>query len=94
MGIQENENSFFTCYLKVVLDDSISHYYWKVWKLEKMYGWYFWRPNDSIKSKRNAFSGHKQDRLIKVFTDKQETSKGPLTFLNVKNLKEVKEGCL
>ena len=27
MGIQGNENSFFTCYLKVVLDDSISHYY-------------------------------------------------------------------
>ena len=38
MGIQRNENSFFTCYLKVVLDrfswnlefvsdDSISHYW-------------------------------------------------------------------
>ena len=29
MSIQENENSFFACYLKVVLDDSISHYYGK-----------------------------------------------------------------
>ena len=27
MGIQGNENSFFTCYLKVVLNDSISHYF-------------------------------------------------------------------
>ena len=27
MSIQGNENSFFTRYLKLVLDDSISHYY-------------------------------------------------------------------
>ena len=26
MSIQGNENSFFTCHLKAVLDDFISHY--------------------------------------------------------------------
>ena len=35
-----------------------------------------------------------QNDRIKVFTDKQVTSKGPLTFLNVKILKEVQQRCL
>ena len=45
MGIQGNENSFFTCYLKVVLhqffwnlefisDDSISHYCWSLFLIK------------------------------------------------------------
>ena len=30
----------------------------KVWKLEKIYGWCFWGPNDSMKQKHDASNGH------------------------------------
>ena len=63
MSMQGNENLFFTCYLKVVLDDSISHYSQNIQTTEQYPNW------DSI----NAFINDLRRSRFKIWQTLQKT---------------------
>ena len=63
--------------------------YLKVWKVDKTYGWCFWRPNDRIKRKHDAFIGQKQKTKVGFvyFEVKLEQDRCAWSIYNLKTTK-------